>query len=56
LISGSIDFSTPAEYATNQLLPYLDNGKQDAIASFEMFIRKMPEAGATSLLLELMRR
>lgn len=28
LISGSIDFSTPAEYATNQLLPYLDSGKQ----------------------------
>lgn len=28
LISGSIDFSTPAEYATNDLLPYLSNGKQ----------------------------
>jgi pimeloyl-ACP methyl ester carboxylesterase len=28
LLSGSIDFSTPAEYAANQLLPYLDNGKQ----------------------------
>lgn len=28
LISGSIDFSTPAEYATNDLLPYLSRGKQ----------------------------
>lgn len=28
LISGSIDFSTPAEYATEQLLPQLGNGKQ----------------------------
>lgn len=28
LISGSIDFSTPAEYATKKLLPYLRNGHQ----------------------------
>jgi pimeloyl-ACP methyl ester carboxylesterase len=28
LLSGSIDFSTPAEYATNELLPNLKNGKQ----------------------------
>lgn len=28
LISGSIDFSTPAKYATEELLPYLSNGKQ----------------------------
>ena len=28
LISGSIDFSTPAEYAANELLPQLKNGKQ----------------------------
>jgi len=28
LISGSIDFSTPAEYATKELLPYLRNGHQ----------------------------
>lgn len=28
LLSGSIDFSTPAEYATDQLLPYLANGRQ----------------------------
>jgi pimeloyl-ACP methyl ester carboxylesterase len=28
LLSGSMDFSTPAEYATNELLPYLPNGRQ----------------------------
>jgi len=28
LVSGSIDFSTPAEYATKELLPSLKNGKQ----------------------------
>jgi pimeloyl-ACP methyl ester carboxylesterase len=28
LMSGSIDFSTPAEFATKELLPYLKNGKQ----------------------------
>ncbi|MBT3313298.1 MAG: alpha/beta fold hydrolase [Anaerolineae bacterium] len=28
LVSGNIDFSTPAEFATEELLPYLRNGKQ----------------------------
>lgn len=28
LISGSVDFATPAEYATKELLPYLRNGHQ----------------------------
>ena len=28
LLSGSLDFSTPAQFATNELLPYLSNGKQ----------------------------
>ncbi|MDD4032282.1 MAG: alpha/beta fold hydrolase [Bacteroidales bacterium] len=28
LLSGSIDFSTPAEFATTELMPYLKNGKQ----------------------------
>jgi len=28
LVSGSVDFSTPAEYATNELLPSLKNGRQ----------------------------
>ena len=28
LVSGSIDFSTPSEFATNELLPFLSRGKQ----------------------------
>jgi pimeloyl-ACP methyl ester carboxylesterase len=28
IVSGSVDFSTPAAYATNELLPYLPHGKQ----------------------------
>ena len=28
LLSGNIDFSTPAEFARDELLPYLKNGKQ----------------------------
>lgn len=32
ILSGSIDFSTPAEYATTELLPYLTNGKQIILA------------------------
>jgi pimeloyl-ACP methyl ester carboxylesterase len=32
ILSGSIDFSTPAEYATTELLPYLPNGKQIILA------------------------
>ena len=32
LVSGSIDFSTPAEFATDELLPYLTNGKQVILA------------------------
>lgn len=32
LISGSVDFSTPAEYARDELLPFLKHGKQVIIA------------------------
>ncbi len=32
LVSGNIDFSTPAEFATDELLPYLTNGKQVILA------------------------
>ena len=32
LLSGSMDFSTPPEFATNELLPYLPNGKQVIIS------------------------
>jgi len=28
LVSGSIDFRSPPQYATNELLPYLNNGQQ----------------------------
>jgi pimeloyl-ACP methyl ester carboxylesterase len=28
LMSGSLDFSTPAEFAANELMPFLKNGKQ----------------------------
>jgi len=34
LLSGSIDFSTPAEFAKNELLPYLKNGKQYILAEY----------------------
>ena len=32
LVSGSIDAGTPTEFATNDLLPYLNNGRQIIIA------------------------
>lgn len=32
LVSGSVDFSTPAEYATNELLPQLTKGRQVILA------------------------
>jgi pimeloyl-ACP methyl ester carboxylesterase len=34
LVSGSIDFSTPAEYATEELLPCLKNGRQVVLREF----------------------
>jgi pimeloyl-ACP methyl ester carboxylesterase len=32
LISGSVDFSTPAEFGTKELLPFLKNGRQVILA------------------------
>lgn len=32
MVNGSIDFATPAEYARNELLPYLRNGKLVVLA------------------------
>lgn len=32
LVSGSVDFPTPAEFATDELLPYLTNGQQVILA------------------------
>ncbi len=34
VLSGSIDFSTPAEYATNELLPHLPNGTQIVLPEY----------------------
>ena len=34
LVSGSIDFSTPPQFATEELLPYLGNGKQVILKDF----------------------
>ena len=34
LISGSVDATTPARYATDELLPYLDNGQQVILSEF----------------------
>ncbi len=48
LISGSVDFSTPAEYARDELLPFLKNGKQVIIAEAGHtgdFWKVQPEAG-----------
>lgn len=32
ILSGNLDFSTPAEYATKELLPYLSSGRQLIVA------------------------
>ncbi|MBN2006067.1 MAG: alpha/beta fold hydrolase, partial [Anaerolineae bacterium] len=48
LISGSVDFSTPAEYARDELLPFLKHGKQVIIAEAGHtgdFWKVQPEAG-----------
>jgi pimeloyl-ACP methyl ester carboxylesterase len=34
ILSGNIDFSTPAEYATKEFLPYLKNGKQIILSEY----------------------
>lgn len=47
LISGSIDFSTPPQFATEELLPHLGNGKQVILKDFghtETFWNSQPEA------------
>lgn len=47
LVSGSIDFSTPPQFATNELLPYLNNGEQVILKDFghtETFWYSQPEA------------
>jgi pimeloyl-ACP methyl ester carboxylesterase len=47
LISGSIDFSTPPQYATEEFLPYLSNGEQVTLKDFGhtgSFWNSQPEA------------
>jgi len=47
LISGSIDFSTPPQFATEELLPYLSNGEQVILKDFghtSSFWNSQPEA------------
>ena len=47
LISGSIDFSVPPHYATEELLPYLSNGEQVILKDFGhtgTFWNSQPEA------------
>jgi pimeloyl-ACP methyl ester carboxylesterase len=52
LISGSIDFSTPPQFATEELLPYLSNGEQVILKDFGhtgSFWNSQPEARAHML-------
>jgi len=47
LISGSIDFSTPPQFATEELLPYLSNGEQVILKDLghtDSFWDSQPEA------------
>jgi len=47
LVSGSIDFSTPPQFATDELLPYLNHGEQVILRDFahtETFWNRQAEA------------
>ena len=47
LVSGSIDFSTPPQFATDELLPYLNHGEQVILRDFahtETFWNRQEEA------------
>ncbi len=49
LIGGTLDFATPAEFATNELLPFLPNGHQVVLTEFGHstdFWDYQPEASA----------
>jgi pimeloyl-ACP methyl ester carboxylesterase len=48
LINGDLDFATPPQVATNELLPYLTNGRQVVLRGFghaETFWKDQPQAG-----------
>jgi hypothetical protein len=52
LVSGNIDFSTPPQFAAEQLLPYMNNGQQVILKDFghtETFWNSQPEARAHML-------
>jgi pimeloyl-ACP methyl ester carboxylesterase len=52
LISGSIDFAVPPQFATEELLPYLSNGEQVILKDFghtSSFWNSQPEARAHML-------
>ena len=52
LVSGSIDFSTPPQFATGELLPHLGNGKQVILKDMghtDTFWNSQPEARAHML-------
>jgi pimeloyl-ACP methyl ester carboxylesterase len=52
LVSGSIDFSTPPQFAAHELLPYLTNGRQVILKDFGhsgTFWSSQPEARAHML-------
>jgi len=47
LVSGNVDFATPPQYATKELLPYLTRGSQVILSDFghtETFWTSQPEA------------
>jgi pimeloyl-ACP methyl ester carboxylesterase len=49
VISGELDFETPPEVATKELLPYLPNGRQVVLEGFghsTTFWTEQPEAGS----------
>jgi RND superfamily putative drug exporter len=48
LVGGALDFATPPQAATNELLPYLPNGRQVVLPGFghtTTFWTEQPEAG-----------
>src|SRR5262249_13442201 len=48
LINGDLDFATPPQVATSELLPYLTNGHQVVLRGFghaETFWKEQPQAG-----------
>lgn len=51
LISGSIDLGTPADFAKDQLLPHLKNGKQIILSEYGHMDLEWPDPENTQLIL-----